>query len=67
MLFRSIRSWLAAYNATPFQKREGSRLSVFTEMEKPLLTPLPLARCDVSEWSYVLKVRANCKLAYRNH
>ena len=30
-----------AYNAEPFQKRQGSRLSVFDAEERPLLRPLP--------------------------
>lgn len=63
----AIREWLAVYNATPFQKREGSRLSVFEQMEKPLLTPLPAIRFDVTEWVYSRKVQANCHVAYRNN
>lgn len=66
-LREAIRSWLTVYNATPFQKREGARLSVFTEMERPLLTPLPPARFEVSEWSHERKVQANCHVAYRNN
>ena len=34
---------LAEHNATPFQKRAGSRLSVFTDREAPALSPLPNA------------------------
>jgi hypothetical protein len=34
-----IREPIDAYNRQPFQKREGSRLSVFTVEEKPLLQP----------------------------
>lgn len=47
-LRKAICERLAAYNATPFQKREGSLLSVFERM-KPLLTPLPAVRFDVTE------------------
>lgn len=66
-LREAIREWLAAYNATPFQKREGSRLSVFERMERPLLAPLPDVPFDVTEWVYERKVQANCHVAYRNN
>ena len=42
-LNRAIRSKLEAYNRRPFQKKEGSRYSVFFEQEKPFLAPLPAA------------------------
>ena len=36
-----IREQIDAYNRQPFQKREGSRLSVFIAEELPLMQPLP--------------------------
>jgi len=45
-----------AYNRAPFQKRPGSRFSVFVEEEQPLLTPLPAAPYEVSTWVYGRKV-----------
>jgi hypothetical protein len=37
-------------NSKPFQKKEGSRLSVFLEEEKPLLLPLPAAPYELAMW-----------------
>ncbi|MGB3955205.1 MAG: IS21 family transposase [Brooklawnia sp.] len=48
-----------AYNAEPFQKREGSRSSVFAAEEQPLLGPLPAAPFEVSQWVYGRKVGRN--------
>ena len=46
----AVRECLAEYNAHPFQKREGSRDSVFAEVEAAQLRPLPAVRYDVAEW-----------------
>ena len=35
----------------PFQKREGSRRSLFVEVDQPALRPLPTERFDLSVWS----------------
>ncbi len=40
-LNQAIRERLETFNSKPFQKREGSRLGVFLEQEKPFLLPLP--------------------------
>ncbi|MCO4273295.1 hypothetical protein NG701_02440 [Pseudarthrobacter sp. HLT3-5] len=40
-----------AYNRQPFQKRAGSRLSVFTTEELPLMQALPAAPFEISTWS----------------
>jgi hypothetical protein len=40
-LNKEIRVKLDAFNSKPFQKKEGSRLSVFTQEEKPFLMQLP--------------------------
>lgn len=41
---------LKAFNARLFQKKEGSRLSLFRDEELPLLTPLPATRYELAEW-----------------
>lgn len=38
------------FNHAPFQKKEGSRYSVFLTDEKPFLTPLPSAPYELSQW-----------------
>ena len=53
-----------AYNRQPFQKRDGSRLSVFTTEELPLLQPLPAAPFEISMWSYKRKVNKNAHVVW---
>lgn len=43
-LNRAIRELLEKLNQRPFQKREGSRLSLFRELDQPALRPLPSER-----------------------
>ena len=50
---------VAAYNAEPFQKRAGSRQSVFEVEEKPLLRPLPQVPFEISRWVYGRRVQKN--------
>ena len=52
----NISTWITAalrneqFNQKLFQKKEGSRLSLFLEDEKPLLAPLPASRFELSDW-----------------
>ena len=46
----AIRQKLNAFNANLFQKKEGSRLSLFLGEEKPLLAPLPATLFELAEW-----------------
>jgi hypothetical protein len=55
-LNRAIRELLEAYNARPFQKMPGSRKSMFEDIEKPVLGPLPQERYEFAEWR---KARVN--------
>ena len=52
-LNKLIREKLEAFNNRPFQKREGSRRSVFLEEEKPLLLSLPSTPYELSIWKQV--------------
>ncbi|WP_026551086.1 IS21 family transposase [Arthrobacter sp. Br18] len=54
-----IREQIDAYNRQPFQKRDGSRLSVFTTEELPLMQPLPAVAFEISSWAYKRKVGRN--------
>lgn len=49
-LNEAIRGRLEEYHHKPFQKREGSRLSVFLEEERPLLQSLPSREFELSNW-----------------
>ncbi len=46
----AIAELLEKFNAAPFQKRDGSRLSVFLEEEAPFLQPLPLLPYEYAQW-----------------
>lgn len=46
----AILEGLYAFNHKPFQKREGSRASVFEAEEKATLLPLPETPFDIAEW-----------------
>jgi len=60
----AVREKLAEYNAHPFQKREGSRDSVFAEVEAAELRPLPDVRYDVAEWVYNRSVNLDFHVVY---
>lgn len=49
-LNEALREQLEAYNNRPFQKLEGSRASLFLELDKPALKPLPQTRYEFAEW-----------------
>lgn len=46
----TIQEKLETFNARPFQKKPGSRLSVFLEEEKEFLIPLPIHSYELSSW-----------------
>jgi hypothetical protein len=50
-LNQAIRELRERINQRPFRKREGSRASQFTVLDKPVLNPLPAERFDLSQWS----------------
>lgn len=56
----AIRVLIAELNAKPFQKRDGSRQSVFEAIEKPALRPLPAHRYEYATWK-----KAKVHLDYR--
>ena len=49
-LNEAIRKKLEEYNAASFEKKEGSRKSLFLGEEKPLLAPLPATRYELTEY-----------------
>ena len=48
---KAIKKLLVKLNSKPFQKMEGSRLSLYEEIEKLVLLPLPEQRYQFSRWS----------------
>ncbi len=49
-LNQALRKELEAYNARSFQKLEGSRQSLFEELDRPALKPLPQQRYEFANW-----------------
>lgn len=49
-LNEAIGALLAELNAQPFQKREGSRASVFESVDRPVLRALPAQRYEYGTW-----------------
>src|SRR5215471_14762287 len=55
-LNQAIRELLTKLNQRPFRKRPGCRASLFQELDRPALGPLPRERYEFHEWS---KARVN--------
>jgi hypothetical protein len=49
-LNQAIKEKLHTFNSKPFQKKEGSRLSVFLGEEKATLLPLPATHYELAQW-----------------
>lgn len=47
----AIAELLQKLNRRPFKKREGSRWSLFQQLDQPVLRPLPAERFDLAAWS----------------
>lgn len=60
----SASTSITGHNAHPFQKREGSRDSVFREAEAGQLRPLPDVRYDAAEWVYNRSVNLDFHVVY---
>lgn len=58
---------LDAYNAQPFQKRAGSRQSIFREEEQPLLRPLPVVPYEISTWAHGRKVAKSSYVTWKKN
>jgi transposase len=53
---QAIAELLERINQKPFRKREGSRATLFAQLDRPALHPLPAMRYEFGEWK---KVRVN--------
>jgi transposase len=52
----AISQIVTAINTEPFQKRDGSRLSVFESEERPACQALPARRYELAEWKLGARV-----------
>ena len=59
-----LRIELDRFNQKPFQKKEGSRASLFESLEKPLLKPLPQYPYEIAQWRKA-KVQSNSHISYQ--
>jgi transposase len=50
-LNQAIRELLEKLNQKPFRKREGSRATLFQELDRPALRPLPAERFQLHPWT----------------
>ncbi|MFP3471489.1 IS21 family transposase, partial [Micrococcus sp. SIMBA_144] len=66
-LREAIYERMRAYNAQAFQKRPGSRASVFDAEERPLLRPLPALGYEISRWIYGRRVRKDGHVVFEKN
>ena len=66
-LTAAVNDQVAAYNQEDFQKRAGSRASVFTTEEQPLLTALPQVAYEISRWVYGRRVGRNGHVSFEKN
>ena len=50
---QAIAGLLTKLNQRPFRKREGSRASLFAQLDRPALKPLPLTRFEFGQWKTI--------------
>lgn len=63
----SVSKRLESFNNEPFEKREGSRKSVFENEEKQFLRPLPAIPFEIFEWVYGRKVMNDCHISFQKN
>ncbi len=59
-----LRELLVLLNTRTFQKREGSRQSVFEAIDRPAMRPLPPQRFEVGEWKLGVTVGIDYCVAF---
>jgi len=62
----AIRERLEALNQRPFRKRPGCRASLFQELDRPALQPLPAQRYELHEWS-TARVNIDYHIEFERH
>ena len=60
---QQLRIELERFNRKPFQKKEGSRYSVYEDYERPQLKPLPKTNYEIAQWKKA-KVQINSHISY---
>lgn len=65
-LKQGVANALRDFNNKPFQKREGSRSTIFTE-EIRYLHDLPAIPYEIARWTYSHKVNLNCHVVFEKN
>ncbi|MBF0548869.1 MAG: IS21 family transposase, partial [Candidatus Riflebacteria bacterium] len=63
---KAIRELLEGLNARPFRKLSGSRRSLFEEVDKPALKPLPVQRYEFAIWKKA-KINIDYHVEFDHH
>ena len=63
----AIRERLDWLNNRPFAKLDGSRRSLFEQVEKPALKPLPAKRFEIAEWKVNVGVNIDYHIEFGHH
>lgn len=63
----SIAEKVAVFNATPFQKRDGSRKEIFEAVEYECLAPLPTTPYEICKWIYNRSVNLDFHVVYETN
>ena len=61
----AIKRQMELFNNKPFQKKEGTRMSIFNLEEKAALQPLPGLPFETCSWIYDRKVNFNSHIIYK--
>jgi transposase len=65
-LNQAIRELLTKLNQRPFRKRPGCRASLFQELDRPALGPLPRARFEFHQWA-TARVNIDYHVEFERH
>ena len=64
----AIRKELDRFNEAPFQKKDGSRHSIFLEEELPFLQPLPRYPYEFAQWkSATVQLNYHIAIDFQNY
>jgi transposase len=63
----AIRSRLSWLNERPLSKLEGTRRSLFEELDRPQLKPLPQKRFEIPEWRVHVAVNIDYHVEFDGH
>ncbi len=65
-LNEAIRELLTKLNQRPFRKRSGCRASLFAELDRPALQPLPAVRYEIHQWA-TARVNIDYHVEFEHH